>query len=463
MLQGADVSIAATRLRIQTFVNQPDYTDFVAAIEGAGFATQVLEEVTSIEFVDFSSLPVLSSGRDSSDAASADAASLSPTQERLFANVAAYILRHLPGIREISSSTWDISMDNRCLATYLVKAYSRQLRVWNVGLMDSGIVASGIVAGWPVFSNQLTVLQVETRHLQLLGAASMPAAQLQTLKFIDFAKDNVANDMHRHDAMRSGKNLRVTMGTDTRQILFPKLRTLSVRRVPYTYTDAWSMFLDSPLKSMYVAGKHAHVRYIDLRLLANLNTLDIHLYLTERAQGRFTAFIKTMLTAESMVKSAWLRHSGTFPVSVPDVLGWQNVRELNVTAYVPPITLLTLVSQMPQLSRLIVQRIACDASETVLEETTFVELGYLKPKSIGSSSVCELQLHMVGEGLHSSTLQSICYMLLSMPRVHRLAIKHGYWPWIRKFGQMHLESNPGIAEIELVHHISMQAKSAMHF
>ncbi|KAI7823430.1 hypothetical protein BX661DRAFT_55808 [Kickxella alabastrina] len=204
--------------------------------------------------------------------------------------------------------------------------------------------------------------------------------------------------MHRHDAMRSGKNLRVTMGTDTRRILFPKLCTLSVRRVPYTYTDAWSMFLDSPLKSMYVAGKHAHVRYIDLRLLANLNTLDIHLYLTERAQGRFTAFVKTMLTAESMVQSAWLRHSGTFPVSVPDVLGWQNVRELNVTAYVPPITLLTLVSQMPRLSRLIVQRIACDASETVLEETTFVELGYLKPKYIGSSRCVSCSCIWLGMG-----------------------------------------------------------------
>ncbi|KAJ2721821.1 hypothetical protein GGI07_003704 [Coemansia sp. Benny D115] len=477
-LQGAQDPIKATKLRIQAFVDLPDYEGLVAAMVADGFSTQSWTSVTSIEIVDFAGTPGLAGGNGSPTG--------SPSiQDPSFASVARFMLQHMPNIVELSSSTWDISASNRCLASHLLSVYSTQLHHLDVHVLPSAIKASR-----PVLGNQLTVLQVQTRVLQLLGAATVPAAQLKTLKLchvdpyfsweafagasgeeleftslttlgIDFEKDNVANDTHRQEAQRGGKCPWVTMGVDSRRVRFPKLHTLAVRRVPYTYTDAWSMFLDSPLKSLYVAGKLAHVRYIDMSLFSGLDILDVHLYLTEQAQGKFSTFVKTMFTVESAVRSAWVRHSEIFPISVPDVVGWQNVRELNITAYIPPFTLMSLVSQMPQLCLLVVQRVARDVCETILESGTGVDLSHLQPTSIVSTSIRELQLHMAGNGVRVPTLQTICYLLLSMPKVHKLAIKQGYWERISEFAKSREEKNPHLAQIELVHHISMQARSAL--
>ncbi|KAJ1811601.1 hypothetical protein LPJ56_005777, partial [Coemansia sp. RSA 2599] len=346
----AQAATQAKTLRIQAFVNAPEYTDFVDTLEAAGFGKRIWENIATIEFVDFATTHAMQ-GTAVAAASAAAGSSQSPRlpsiQEPSFDRVAALLAKHVPRVREISSATWDISAVNRCLATHLIKQYSRQLHIWAIQTLASGISASR-----PKITADLTVLQIQTSQLQMLGPNAVPSAQLRVLKLhdaqpffswkpfagsnddpkklvfsslysltIDYEKDNVAHDTSRDDALKGGKNPRVTMGIDTRNIQFPSLTALAIRKVPYTYTGAWSMFLQSPLRNLYIAGKHAHVRYLDQRLLLGLDTLDIHLYLTTNAQGKFTAMVKTLMTSKSAIRSAWIRHSEVFPISVPDCVG----------------------------------------------------------------------------------------------------------------------------------------------
>ncbi|KAJ2849652.1 hypothetical protein J3B02_003768 [Coemansia erecta] len=415
---------------------------------------------------------------------------LPPLYEPSFDQVTSFLSRHVPNVQEICSTTWDIGAVNRCVATYLIKQYSAKLRIWAVQTLPAIISASQ-----PQVTAHLTVLQIQASQLQMLGPRAVPSQQLQVLKLhdaepffswtpfasspdehddkllvfsslysltIDFEKDNVVHDTSRDDALRKGaNNPRVTMGVDPRNIQFPLLTALAIRKVPFTFTGAWAMFLDSPLRNLYVAGKHSHLRYIDPRILQKLDTLDILLYLTGSAQGKFTMMVKGLLSGESNMRSCWIRHSEVFPISVPDSVGWTQLRELNLTAYVPPAALLNLVAQLPQLITLVAQRIAKDLSEPPLEETTTVELANLLPKKVASTSVRELQLHMAGSGLHVTTLQSICYIVLSMPLVKRLAVKKGYWPRIQELAKMFNDKYPQLEHIELVHQVPMQCKPLM--
>ncbi|KAJ1722151.1 hypothetical protein LPJ53_003387 [Coemansia erecta] len=476
----------ATKLRIQAFVDSADYALLIDAMRSDGFEQHKWTNVSTIEFVDFAAVPTPSAQQQQQQQLQQvlqTASALEPS----YAGVTRLLAEHMPGVEDISSSTWDISAASRCLATHLVRQYGAALRVWNVQTM-----ASGISAGQPKIGSSLTALHIQAAQLQLLGKASVPAAQLQNLTLshappffswqpfasssnepkkleftsltaltIDYEKDNVANDTHRDDATRSSKSPHVTMGVDPRHIAFPRLAALTVRRVPYTYTSAWSMFLGAPLKKLQVAGKHAHVRYLDVRLLKNIDCVDLHLYLSTHAQGKFTSLVKTLLAAESDMRSAWLRHSEVFPLSVPQTAGWTNLRELNITAYIPPSALLNLVSQLPKLHVLVAQRIARDASEALLDDSTFVELAYLKPKTVSSTSVRHLQLHMAGTGLRVTSLQSICYVLLSMPNVTRLAVKQGYFSRIHELVRVHAKEYPQMLTLELVDHISMQMKPAL--
>ncbi|KAJ2706663.1 hypothetical protein FB645_001413 [Coemansia sp. IMI 203386] len=488
VMPGQAAAKQATVLRIQAFVNAPDYADFVGTMEAAGFDKQSWDKIATIEFVDFATIHAM---QGTAAAATALTSAGSPSSPRLpsihepsFENAASFLTKHVPNVREIASTTWDISAVNKCLATHLIKQYSQQLHIWAIQTLPTLISASH-----PKVTSNLTVLQIQTSQLQMLGPNSVPSAQLQvlklhdadpffawtpfaassddskTLKFsslysltIDYEKDNVAHDTSRDDALRGGNNPQVTMGIDVRNIQFPSLTALAIRKVPYTYTSAWAMFLQSPLRNLYIAGKHAHVRYIDPKLLLNLESVDIHLYLTTHAQGKFTTMVKTLLTSQSTMRSAWIRHSEVFPISIPDSVGWSELKELNLTAYVPPSALLNLASQLPQLTTLIAQRIAKDLCEPALEESTKVDLTRLKPRLVASTSVRELQLHMVGGGLHVTTLQSICYILLSMPLVKRLAVKSGYWPKIQELAKLFSDSHPRLEHIEPVHQVPMQCK-----
>ncbi|KAJ2397561.1 hypothetical protein GGI05_000581 [Coemansia sp. RSA 2603] len=475
----------ATKLRIQAFVDSANYALLIDAMKSNGFEQQRWTNVSMIEFIEFAAVPTSPDQQQQLQQVMQTASALEPS----YAGVTRLLAEHMPCVEDISSSTWDISAASRCLATHLVRQYGAALRMWNIQT-----VPSGISVGQPKIGNNLTVLHIQTAQLQLLGKSSVPAEQLQTLTLshappffswqsfvsssgnvgsnkleftsltaltIDYEKDNVANDTQRDDATRVIKSPHVTMGVDPRSISFPHLADLTIRRVPYTYTSAWSMFLAAPLKKLHVAGKHAHVRYIDVRLLKDIDCVDFHLYLSTNSQGRFTSFVKSLLAAESNMRSAWLRHSEVFPLSVPQTAGWINLRELNITAYIPPLALLSLVSQLPKLLVLVAQRIARDASEALLDDSTFVELAYLKPKTVSSTSVRHLQLHMAGTGLRVTSLQSICYVLLSMPNVKRLAVKQGYFSRIHELVRVHAKEYPQFLKLELVNHIAMQMKPSL--
>ncbi|KAJ2903230.1 hypothetical protein GGI21_004458, partial [Coemansia aciculifera] len=273
--------------------------------------------------------------------------------------------------------------------------------------------------------------------------------------------DHVANDSHRYDAQKGGKSQRrVTMGIDKRRILFPRLANLCIRKLPYTYPEAWAMFLDSPIENLALAGKFAHIRYLDTRVLRNLRVFDMHVYLSEKSFAKFTTFVKTVMSVTSTVSSCWIRHSEVFPISVPETCGWLQLQELNVTAYLPTFTLLALVSQLSLLRRLIAQRIARDDSEALLEPTLHAVYHVEPPGAVASTSVRDLQLHMGGSKPRVSTLQNIIYIVLSMPRLRQLSVKQAYWSSIQAFIQTRASAYPDLLNLEYVRHIGMKAVPA---
>ncbi|KAJ2705106.1 hypothetical protein H4R19_005159, partial [Coemansia spiralis] len=286
-------------------------------------------------------------------------------------------------------------------------------------------------------------------------------AQLTTLS-IDFARDNAVSIADFYGALGGTKfSVRTTMGRDRRRVTLPALRALSVRKLPYTFPDAWRMFADSPLRNLAVAGPYGHVRHIDRRLLHALDVVDIHTQAAEQAGRRFTSFVKSLLAEPCTARSAWVRHTEPFPVSVPDTVGWARLEELNVCGYVPALMLPVLVERLPCLQRLIVQRIASDVDEAPLTQAPETRpWGHIVPPAAPASlTVRELQLHMGGASPRMPTLQALCYLLLCMPRVCLLAVKHGYWGCIRAFVRQHAASHPGLADMALVRHISMRATS----
>ncbi|KAI9502667.1 hypothetical protein BX070DRAFT_226599, partial [Coemansia spiralis] len=466
-----------TRLRIQMH-GHPDYTGLVELLD---FGHKPWPMVGAIELADFAELQ-LPLRKPAVTAAQ---------QERYLENLTTHLKVNLPNVTAVTSLSWDVCATNKSLTKQLFIQYIDQLSVWNTPL---ALPLDQKQAPLPSVVEHLTVLQIETQALAQLGSAKFAVGQLQSLHLnqaepffswapfvgtkassltnnieplvfgslhtltIDFEKDNVANDTYRIDALRKDgrSSPRVTMGMDKRYLKFPILRSLTIRRVPYTYTSAWSMFLDSPLKSLSIAGKYAHVRYINCKLFEGLDDLDIHLYATSGAHGKFTEFIKHILEQPSTAKSAWIRHAEVFPLSVPDTTGWTNLKELNITAYIPTFSLLSLVSQLPQLFRLAVQRIARDASEIMLNEAGLLNLMFIRSRFVASTSIRELQLHMGGSQVRGSSLQAICYILTSMPFVQKLAVKQGYWGYVYDFIDMHKTDFPGLQNIQMVHHIYMQ-------
>ncbi|KAJ1816342.1 hypothetical protein LPJ60_005361, partial [Coemansia sp. RSA 2675] len=389
------------------------------------------------------------------------------------AKLAGLVSKHAPGVVEVVGEPWECNPNS--LAAHLASAYFNQLCVCKAPLIAA-------ITRKPDMCANLTVLSIQTSILQSSGSHLIPVGQLCELKLlqaeaffsweafgspgtlefsrlvsltIDFEKDHVANDSHRYDAQKGGKNPRVTMGVDRRRILFPRLTNLCIRKLPYTYAGAWAMFLDAPIKNLALAGKFAHIRYLDTRVLRGLDIFDMHVYLSEKSFGKFSTFVKTVLAVPSTVRSAWIRHSEVFPISVPDLCAWTQLRELNVTAYIPTFTLLALVSRLPELQRLIAQRIARDDSEAMLESDAgplFVE-----PGMVASRSVCELQLHMGGNKPRVTTLQNIIYVVLCMPCLRRLAVKQAYRKDIRLFFEQRKEVYPELANLEYVHHINMRS------
>ncbi|KAJ2179207.1 hypothetical protein GGH18_005636 [Coemansia sp. RSA 530] len=254
------------------------------------------------------------------------------------------------------------------------------------------------------------------------------------------------------------------MGRDRRRVVFPKLHSLSVSKVPYTYAEAWRMFIGAPVRRLAVAGPYAHVRYVDTRLLRTLDSLDVHTVGAEKSShGRFTSFVKMLLGEDSNVTCAWLRHSEAFPLSVPETVRWSQLTELCLAAYVPALALLLLVGQLPSLHRLVVQHIAGDACEEEIDGKMCAPWGNITAPAVPvSTSVRELQMHMGGgPTARIPTLQAMCYVLLCLPGVRRLAVKQVYCDYVRDFIRSSAQSHPALANIELVHHVFIAAKSPM--
>ncbi|KAJ1890716.1 hypothetical protein LPJ81_005886, partial [Coemansia sp. IMI 209127] len=443
----------------------------------------------SIEFADYSELQGATAWRYNQQP-------LPGRHERhTLGKLAAYVGMHLPSVRCIvSGSSWDMCATNKQLATLLVAHYAGQLSTWNVPVIADKALQQAVAQ--TAVARTLSSLHIETHVLEQLGSggAKLHAEPLESLHLcqaepffswaafasnsqglvaferlhtlvIDFAKDNVANDTHRFDALNGANGIRnsshVTMGANSHPLRFPSLHTLSLRKVPYAYTEAWSMFLDSPIRHLSVAGKYGHLRYINSMLLENLDFIDVHLYgiAGSGTHGRFTAFVKQLLGYASQAKSAWLRHAEeVFPLSVPaESLGWAQLRELNVVGYLPPFGLLTLVEQLPCLFRLVVQRVVLDVNEPLLEDgTSMVGLWDVGALTVASSTVRELQVHMGGSQLRASTLQVLCYLLTAMPRVRKMAIKHGYRLHVLRFVAMHAKDLPELQAIQMVQHVHME-------
>ncbi|KAJ1662137.1 hypothetical protein IW140_006129 [Coemansia sp. RSA 1813] len=511
LIQGARKNGGTTKLRIQMFGGlYPDYVEFASAIDFGG-ASHMWDQLECIEFADYSDPQGATAWRYLQQPSAATS-----RQERQALNkLVAHMGVHLPNVNAIvssSSTSWDIcSASTKLLATLLLVHYMPQVSAWNVPV----IIDKGLLQQSNTLAESLTVLQVETQVLLQLGSARIRAERLKHLHLcqaepffswaaftngaddtgcvvfeqlhtliIDFEKDNVANDTHRFDALRgtngsgSKNSSRVTMGTNRYPLLLPSLHILTVRKVPYTYTEAWSMFLDSPIKQLSVAGKYGHLRYISSALLMQLDFLDFHLYGISGigSHGRFTSFIKQILAYPSGAQSAWLRHADeVFPMSVPsESLGWTQLRELNVVGYLPPFGLLTLVGQLPCLFRLVVQRVVLDINEPLLEQDSSDDtddpddegdnfgLENVRSHIVASTSVRELQMHMGGSQIRTSTLQVLCYLLTAMPCVRKLAIKHGYRSHVRRFVAKHAQEFPELQSIQMVQHVYMQHVPA-HF
>ncbi|KAJ2080545.1 hypothetical protein H4R24_003004 [Coemansia sp. RSA 988] len=482
-------STTAVTLRIQCFDASPNYESFVASMEAAGLQHCDLSSVTAAEIVDLSEM------RTAAHASVPDLprrGQHEPDQRtEAIGAAAAFIAQGMPNVSILSSTTWSISAANRALAASLAIQYYGQLQVLSVALAHP--IPSGRQNTQTMLGTNLTTLQIQARILEQSGRNIVPAAQLQTLKLfaadaffswepfassatqpddlefsslttlsIDFEKDDAITITDFYNSLSGSRyNVRVSMGRDRRRILLPQLHALSIRKLPYTYSDAWRMFTDSPIQKLAVAGRYAHARYIDPRLLHGLALLDIHTHASEGLGGKYTSFVRTLLAEPSSVTSAWLRHAEAFPLSVPESVKWTQLVELNISAYMPSLLLLALVRQLPSLCRLIVQRIACDIEEQVLELSPDAKpWGHLTPPSKPASmSVRELQLHMGGGAARTPTLQAICFLLLCMPHVRLLAIKQCYWDYVRAFVDHCSHSYPDLAHIELIRHLHMQACS----
>ncbi|KAJ2479087.1 hypothetical protein EV174_004121, partial [Coemansia sp. RSA 2320] len=490
-----------TTLCIQAFDTCPDYTTLLSALLAAGFTKRIWPDITCIEIRDYSEQLKLFtstakpadrevSRSSSSNSASSMGLSVSSRTNKAstplntaLTRLTAELARHAPRVSAITTAPWESSTSSRHLAGHLVGEYLGQLQQCNAALVSPIMprsLSSGLLASLSFLSIQTSILRTSSGLCGII-----PAAQLCTLKLlqaeaffsweafasptptdsqprpavleftnltvlaIDFEKDHVANDTHRYDALKGGHSSRVSMGVDKRRLLFPKLSTLCIRKVPYTYAEAWSMFLESPIKSLAVAGKYAHIRYMDTRILRDLDVLDMHVYLSEKSFGRFTSYVKGVLSQESTVKSAWIRHSEVFPISMPETLAWCQLEELSITAYVPAVTLLAAVAQLPMLRRLTVQRIARDDCEAPLEpaELSIPDLVHITPTSASSTSMRDLQLHLGGSKLRASTLQAIIYVVLSMPNLRRLAVKQVYWSYICGYIAAHQAKYPNLQKL----------------
>ncbi|KAJ2404786.1 hypothetical protein J3F80_004639 [Coemansia sp. RSA 2526] len=443
------VSVPVSRLRVQSFDTAPDFTGFVAAMDHAR-----LERHTG--------------------------------NGALLA--AECIAKHAPNVRSMVCAPWNVSAAFRQLASPLSLAYLKQLHTLIIPL------AAPLLSDSQTASS-LTTLHIHAHILAASGPGIVPAQQLQVLRVhdapaffsweafastgdsdqlefasltalgIDFASDNVVTTADFYSSInRTKSSVHVTMGRDRRRVVFPKLHSLSVSKVPYTYAEAWRMFIGAPVRRLAVAGPYAHVRYVDTRLLRTLDSLDVHTVGAEKSShGRFTSFVKMLLGEDSNVTCAWLRHSEAFPLSVPETVRWSQLTELCLAAYVPALALLLLVGQLPSLHRLVVQHIAGDACEEEIDGKMCAPWGNITAPAVPvSTSVRELQMHMGGgPTARIPTLQAMCYVLLCLPGVRRLAVKQVYCDYVRDFIRSSAQSHPALANIELVHHVFIAAKSPM--
>ncbi|KAJ2779991.1 hypothetical protein H4R18_003691 [Coemansia javaensis] len=491
LLCRAQPGAGVVRLRLQSFDAAPDYTQLVGALTADGLARCTLGGVHAIEIVDGS-------------AAAAAAAAVRPgrtaaAEAECIAVAAAYLARAMPAVRTLGGPVWSVSAPSRALAGRLARRYFGQLQALRLAADDPGAADPGAAAaadpaaGLAPAPAALAALHIQADVLGRLGAGAVPAAGLQSLRLVDagpffswapfagdaarpqdvdferlatlaieFATDDVVSIADFYTALGGSKYcVHVTMGRDRRRVALPALHTLVVRRVPYTYAEAWRMFAASPLRRLAVAGRHGHVRHIDRRLLHALDVLDVHTLATDGSGPGFTAYAKSLLAEPCAARSAWLRHSEAFPVSVPDAPGWTQLEELSLSAYVPALALLALVARLPRLRLLAVQRIARDADEAPLPEPPGARpWGHVTaPAAPASLSVRDLQLHLGGPALRVPTLQAICYLLLCMPRVRRLAVKRGYWEPIRAFAALHAATCPELGAVTFVTHVHMRAKS----
>ncbi|KAJ2763695.1 hypothetical protein IWQ56_004762, partial [Coemansia nantahalensis] len=396
LLGAAGSGASAARLRVQSFEVRPDFAGLVGAMTASGFARCNVRSVYTIEMVDLSETGGSGGGSSggggskSSSSTGVNTGAPGPDGAKgdrwwtsdCVASAAAYLARAMPAVRILTSPSWMVSAATRLLATHLASQYFGQLEILSAALA-SPVVAPG--RNTPLFGHMLTTLQIQAGVLEKSGSAVVPAGQLQTLKLfeadsffswapfagsaenpgelvfgqlttlsIDFAKDDVVSIADFYSALGGTKfSVRTTMGKDRRRVVLPALRALSVRKVPYTYPDAWRMFAESPLRKLAVAGHYGHVRHIDRRLLHSLDVVDIHMQAAEQAGGRFTSFVKSLLAEPCAARSAWVRYTEPFPVSVPDVARWTQLEELNICGYLPALALPALVARLPCLRRLV--------------------------------------------------------------------------------------------------------------
>ncbi|KAI8319803.1 hypothetical protein GQ54DRAFT_299075 [Martensiomyces pterosporus] len=155
------------------------------------------------------------------------------------------------------------------------------------------------------------------------------------------------------------------------RLSFPVLRDLSIKDYPYKDTKFYSLFYDSPLRSVDLSGYHDAYAYVEPQLIAKASRLDVmvwteHNYwddtasIDEEIVEDYQEFFQRFMEWPSNAWLAVLQSGENAPISVPHQIGWTNLRhlELGLTVYLSSV--LRLVVQLSLLRSLTVDNIVTD-------------------------------------------------------------------------------------------------------
>lgn len=278
-----------------------------------------------------------------------------------------------------------------------------------------------------------------------------------------FASDRAVTDSHWSDSLRPGKHSRsVTMGISAQPIEFPQLHTLLVANVPYTYSQAWAMFVKAePLRHLHVSGPFGHIKYLDPRMLASLDAIHVDVYTSQNSPVRMYPFLQQLFAepAHSLGKFSLSHPSPLLPLPLPafppeSIAGWSSLHTLVLSTYVPAVALVSLLCQLPRLYRLVADTIANNKDQSIaarkashrfhIDANELLTPSEFPPPA--SFSIRHLQLHTVGYLYQKPTLQAILYILLSCPQTNQLMVRAKYHPPIQDFLQLHQALYPQLVQ-----------------